>query len=196
MLSKVRLALISFFLTFVLVQNAYPSPNASHPPPEIDTRPTSPKVNWGSSLLAQRKNSKRTVSLSGGNMAGTLVDTSEVRSSPFIGLMQTNYNSDMTAQHFGIELLQNGQVGAQLGYRTLMAWGKWYEPYYQYGFGSLLKTSEGPASLINYQRYQARMNVGFEDLLSYDRKFRLDFGLAISPLGPSYQISLAYVFVD
>jgi hypothetical protein len=196
MLSKVRLALISFFLTFVLVQSAQSAPESTLRPPEIDTRPLGPYANQGSSLFAYRKNSKKTVALSAGSMAGTLVDANEVRSSSFLGITQTNYNSDRTAQNYGVELLQNGQVGAHLGFRTSLVWGEWFEPYYQYGIGSLLKASEGPASLINFQRYQARLHAGFEDFLDWDRNLRLDFGLAFSPLGPSYQFSVFYVFAD
>ena len=196
MYSNVRLALIVNFLTLVLVLKAVASPESDLKPDEIDTRPLNSRANWGASLHGYRKNSQKTLSASIGSMAGTLVDASENRSSNFLGLSQTNYNHEMTSQHFGFELLQNGQLGAHLGFRTALFWGSWFEPYYQIGAGSLLKASEGPGSLINYQRYQGRAHFGFEDLFSYDRRLRLDFGVALSPLGLSYQYSLSYVFSD
>ncbi len=196
MFSKVRLALILSFLTFVLVQSCLGTTENNILPNVIDTKPLNSNENSGAKLIAYRKKSQKTLTAALGGMSGTLVDDSEIRSSRFLGLSQTNYNHDMTAQNFGLELLENGQVGAHLGFRKSIVWGDWFEPYVQWGVGSLFKTSEGPGSLINYQRYQARLHFGFEDLFNLKRNIRADIGIAQSPIGFSYQYSIGYVFED
>lgn len=196
MFSKVRLALILTFLTLVSVQPCWGASDSRQSPREIDTRPLSPNDTLGAKLVPYRKDSKKTLTATLGGVSGALVDESEIRSSRFLGFSQTNYNHDMTAQNFGFELLENGQVGAHLGFRKSIKWGEWFEPYYQWGVGSLFKTSEGPASLINYQRYQARLHFGFEDLFHFKRNLRADIGIAQSPIGFSYQYSIGYVFED
>lgn len=191
-----RLALIFLNLTFVLVNASQALPDSELGPPPINTKPTSPQSEWGASLLQSRKNSDHTLSFSLGEMAGFLVDKGEFRRSSFVSIQQTNYNRDFTAQEYGVELLSNGQVGLNWGFKTLMMLGKSFEPFYKYGFGGLYKTTEGLGSFINYERYQARVAMGVDDLLSLERQLRAEAGVAYSVLGVSYFISIGYAFGD
>lgn len=125
-------------------------------------------------------------------MSGNLVDKDQNRSTNFLSLTQTNPNVDLTSQNFGFEATELGLVGAHWGFRNLLTLGEWFEPYYQYGVGALYKSQEGLATFINYERYQARASVGFEDFFHLRRQLRFDVTVAYSPLGLSYQAGLSY----
>ena len=191
-----RLAPIFAFLTFVLGVPAGASTDTDLKQPKIDTRPVSPQSQWGAILIPTRSNSENTLTFSLGAMTGALVDERENVTSSFFDITQTNENHDFTAQEYGVQLLQNGQVGWHWGFKTLMVLGEDFEPYYKFGVGSLSKTSEGLASVVNYQRYQARAAIGLDDLLSWNRQLRAELAVADSALGLSCQFVLGYSFSD
>lgn len=191
-----RLALNFTFLTLVVPAILLAVPNTDQKPIDIHTKPNSSSADLGADLIGYRNNAKHTLAFGLGTMSGALIDEGESISSDFFSISQLNDNQDMSGQKYGVELLKNGQIGVHLDLRKTLAWGQWYEPFFQYGVGALYKTSESIGSLINYQRYQGRVHLGFEDLLRINRRLRLDIGLALSPIGLSYQYSLAYVIAD
>lgn len=185
------------FLTLVLFScGALASPDSTITPTMIDTGPSSPWLDEGTTLIPARFNADHTLSFSFGYMSGILIDEGENRSTSYFALAQTNYNHDFTSQNYGMELAQIGVVGLHWDYRTTWILSRYYEPCYQWGLGALYKPPEGLGTFINYQRYQGRFGLSFEDFLSLQRRLRLELVGGISTLGFTALIQLGYAIHD
>lgn len=194
-----RLIFILNFLTLVLVFSAGIESFAA---PDSEIYPTEPRplqkqwADQGATLSPTRSNFNHSNTIYLGHMSGNLVDKGENRSTDFIGMQRTNYNSDFSAQEYGVDLTRLGLAGFNLGWKKLLYLSDWNEPYYKISLAGLYKPAETLASFINIDRYHIRGSIGFDDFLSLQRCLRLDASVAYSLLGFSYGVSVGYSFPD
>lgn len=191
-----RLALIYFFLTFVVGASAWAAPDSDLKAPKINTRPNTDQSEWGAKLIPTRSNADHTLTFSLGTIAGSLSEEGENTNATFLGISQTKDLGLLTAHEFGVEILDNGQMGAHLARKKLMRLGENFEPYYKVGVGALYKSTEGFGSLVNYKRYQGRASIGLDDIMGWKRRLRGEVGIAYGFLGLTYQAWLGYSLSD
>ena len=196
-----RLNLFVHFLTLVVLNFSFigkvlAAQDTSVVPLSINTKPTSPQLQYGPTLYKKRYMTDHTLTSSLGYWKGHLEDFYSVKSTTYLAFTQTNYNPNFTAQEYGLQLTDIGLVGAHAGIKSTPWLGENWEPFFKGSLGALFKPSESIGSIINFDRYQLQFTTGFEDLFSFHRKFRLELGFARSNMGYSYLVGLGYVIAD
>jgi hypothetical protein len=200
MISFMRLKLIVHFLTLVvLVMFSQPSFSAQDTdvlPHPINTKPTSPQLQYGPTLFKKRGLNEHTLTYALGYWSGKTDNENDTDNSTYLQVNQTNYNRNFTAQEYGVYLTDRSLYGAHIGEKWLFSPGEMWEPFLKGSLAALYKPSEGIGSIINFDRYQIQLVTGFEDILRMKRRVRLEIGAARSNLGFSYFANLGFVIAN
>jgi len=209
-----RLAFFSLFLTLVVV-SVYAAPNTTIPPGKIQTKETFQNTNSDEKKESVQATEpppynpqyvRQTRDISTGSLNGGLgygvgsfdkdKDTKELTT---FHLQRTQYNSDETAQEFGVNLTSNGLIGVDWGFKIFCCFTTLVgdmKPYYKIGAAAFYDPKDQLANFIDYQRYFAQVAAGFESPLMWDRRLRLEIGARSGYPGSHVFIQLLYAFPD
>jgi hypothetical protein len=209
-----RLAFFSLFLTLVVVRG-HAAPNTTIPPSKIQTKETFQNTNseekkesvqateappYNPRYIRQAREIS-TGSLNGGvgYGVGSFDKDKGTKELTTFHLQRTQYNSDETAQEFGVTVTSNGLIGADWGFKKFCCFatlvGSW-KPYYKLGAAAFYDPKDQLANFIDYQRYFAQVAAGFENPLAWDRRIRLEVGARSGYPGSHFFIQVLYSFPD
>jgi len=209
-----RLAFSSLFLTLVVL-SAKAAPDSSMQPPLFQTKETFQKTDSGvekDSLqtteapdydprLVRRGDvySSGSTNFGIGYAVGSFDKDKDTKELTTFHLQRTQYNSDETAQEFGLNLTSNNLVGIDWAYKKLCCFSSsvsQWKPYYKTGAAAFYEPKDQLANVIDYQRYFWQAAIGMENLFSMHKTIRLEAGARIGYPGSHFYAQLLYAFPD
>lgn len=134
-----------------------------------------------------------------GYAAGNFDKDKERKELTTFHLQTTQYNSDETAQEFGLNLTSNGLVGIDWGFKKFccfMSFVSEWKPYYKIGAAAFYEPKDQLANVIDYQRYFWQAAVGLEDPLTWHRMIRVEAGARAGYPGTHFFAQVFYAFPD
>lgn len=218
-----RLTSYNHFLTLVValsfvvfLHKVEAAPESSITPAPIDTKPVQPRVvpqpnsqldsmeisdppdkDYRSTMKAfENWYFDRSINVTVGYAAGVFDTTEEHEETWVLGIQRTNYNSEDTAQEYGIEFTRLDLLGVNWGFKWLCCYGANYEPFYKLGIAAFYDPEDKLANFINFERYLLRGSVGLENLFNLRRRLRAEATVGVGPQGFTFGSNLIYVIPD
>jgi len=145
-------------------------------------------------IIATRKLTDEATFVSLGIWMGSVIDNSLNDSITYIRIGESVYRTPQTGYEWTIDLASSGNAGWSTGYKFLEDLGKNYEPYMKVAIGALYSASEGIGTVINWQRYQLRGEIGCEDLFERNRRYRAELGASWSGFGVGVYVGTSLAF--
>ena len=210
-----RLAFFSLFLTLVVV-TSFAAPNTSITPPPIQTQESFQKTNSTAEKDAVQATpapdynplyirhgsaaaSSGSTNFGIGSLAGAVDKDKDTKSLTTFHLQRTQYNSDETAQEFGLNLTSHGYLGVDWGFKKFCCFHSFVhemKPYYKIGAAAFYEPKYQFAKVKDYQRYFLEVALGFEDPLTWHRMFRLELGARQGYPGTHFFGQVLYAWPD
>jgi hypothetical protein len=209
-----RICFLLLFLTLVLAR-AEAAPETSIKVQPIQTKesksaPSSEPSNFDSfqvtsppslpgSYPVLRKAPEATNNLGVGTGGGQFRKTKETESITTLHAQRTQYNSDESAQEFGLSVSTNHLIGVDLGYKKFCcftSFARQLEPFYKIGFAGIYDPKDALGNFIDYQRYFFQLSAGFENLFASRRTWRIEAGARSGYAGTHVYGILIYAFPD
>lgn len=218
-----RLTLNNHFLTLVVALTcvaglpvAIAAPDNSITPSPIDTKPGrpiekgQPNPNMESMQISPAPEDDqhlrrmplknlyfdRSVNVSLGYAVGVFDTDEQFEKTWVVGLQRTNYNSEDTAQEYGIEFNRLNLIGLNVGYKWMCCHRYSYEPYYKAAVAAYYDPSDALANVINFERYLLRGSIGFENLFDRRRRMRVEMSAGLGPQGLTLGTQFIYAIPD
>jgi len=185
-----RLYVNFLFLTLVLSGTAAISaPVIDHTPPSIEISPQDEVREIPSS-----RQDTHDWSLRLGFLGGALKESNQAEQLYFYGLRYSLQSETLRA--WDLEITTGGN-----NFLHLVVAKKFYFPletvtlpYYKFGIGDLVDSSENLASIFNFKKIQAMASVGLDDLFSWNQRLQGEIGVAYALVGPQFEASLGFAF--
>lgn len=109
---------------------------------------------------------------------------------------RSQYNSDNSAQEFGVDILSNSYLGWNINYKKIMTPFRYAEPAYKIGIQAIYRPEDELANLVNYERYYLRFGLVFDDLLSFRRRSRVEAFSSVGAMDFAVGVKLTWAFPD
>ncbi len=145
-------------------------------------------------IIPTRKLSQEAIFFTAGMWVGSVVDNSMSNSITYLRIGKSVYDIADTATEYTLDLSTSGNFGWSAGYKFLQDLGKFYEPYMKVAVGAFYSGGQIPATLIDWQRYQLRGEIGCEDLFNRSRSLRTELGFSWSGFGAAVYLGASYAF--
>lgn len=180
-----------FFLTFVLIGSA------GHPAPLVDDRPAAPSLSpklSGEPVFSGERLVDRNWSFRLGFLGGSLSETNKSGQVYYYGLRWDFLRRPYHSWQIELTTAEDNFIHLVLAKKIYFPLEEVTRPYYKFGIGELISSTNGLGSIFNLKKTQALAAVGLDDLFLWNRRLQAEIGLGYAIVGPQLEASLGFAF--
>ncbi|MBC7370753.1 MAG: hypothetical protein H7326_04260 [Bdellovibrionaceae bacterium] len=168
---------------------AWTAPVVDHSPAPIEMSPKEP----ASEIPSDRKES-RDWSLRTGFLGGALNEVDKAEQLYFYGVRYTLLRETLRAWDLEITTARKNFLHLKVAKKFYFTLETVTLPYYKFGAGDLVDSSENLASIFNFKKIQATAAIGLDDLFSWDQRLQGEIAVSYAIIGPQFEMSLGFAF--
>ncbi|MGZ3748656.1 MAG: hypothetical protein ACXWRE_14620 [Pseudobdellovibrionaceae bacterium] len=185
-----RLSILILFLTLVVNGlAAKAAPIKDHQPDPIEISPKD--IN---EPIYATETAEHNWSLRAGLLEGALRDVAQTEQLFFLGLSYNFLKEPLRAWQIGVSGAKDNFLHFSVGRKFYFSTPHDTRPYYKFGVGELIDSTEGLGSVLNLKKIQALAFFGWEDLLEWNQNLQLEMGVSYALIGPQLEVSLGFGF--
>jgi hypothetical protein len=185
-----RLSILILFLTLVvsgLAANA--APIVDHEPTRIEMSPKDKSEPIYSSEKVERNWSLRL-----GYLAGAMKETNQSEQLYFYGLRYDFLKESLSTWQIEVRGGKDNFIHIIVGKKFYFPLEQVTLPYYRFGIGDLVDSTEGLGSVFNLKKIQALAAIGLDDLFKWNQRLQGELGVSYALIGPQFELSVGLTF--